>query len=155
MTISADGLRFRLATTDDVPEMHRIRLAVRENRLSNPAAVQPNDYVSRLTARGRGWVAAIDGAIAGFAIADRLQANIWALFVDPQHEGRGIGRRLHDHVVEWLFAAGADRIWLSTEANTRAERFYRAAGWVAVGTQPNGEIRFELTHDRWRSMNRT
>lgn len=155
MTISDHGPRFRVATTADVAEMHRIRLAVRENRLSNPAAAQPNDYVSRLTARGRGWVAAIDGAIAGFAIADRLPAHVWALFVDPQHEGRGIGRRLHDDVVEWLFAAGADRIWLSTEANTRAERFYRAAGWVAVGIQPNGEIRFELTHDRWRSMNRT
>ena len=140
-----------MATRDDISEMHRIRLAVTENRLLNPDRVGQRDYESRLGLDGRGWIASVNGVTAGFAVADRSLGTIWALFVDPQHEGRGIGRRLHDAVVEWLFAAGAEWIWLSTEANTRAERFYRAAGWVSAGTQPNGEIRFELTHDRWRS----
>jgi len=53
--------------------------------------------------RGRGWVVAFDDGIAGFAVADRARANLWALFVDPELEGRGIGRRLHDAAVGWLF----------------------------------------------------
>ena len=138
----------RLANPADIPAMHRIRLAVRENRLAS--GVQPADYAPFLGVVGRGWTAVVAGRIVGFAIADRVRSNVWALFVDPEHEGRGVGRRLHDVMVDWLFASGADPIWLSTAPGSRAEGFYRAAGWVAMGTEPNGEIRFELTHDRWR-----
>ena len=33
----------------------------------------------------------------------------------------------------------------SASAGTRAEHFYRAAGWRAVGSAVDGEIRFELS----------
>jgi GNAT superfamily N-acetyltransferase len=138
----------RIATADDIAEMHRIRLAVRENRLANPDTVRHGDYEARLAAAGRGWIATADGAAVGFAVADLARGNVWALFVDPAHEGRGIGRRLHDVMIEWLFASGVNPIWLSTEPNTRAERFYRRAGWVQVGIQPSGELRLELAYGR-------
>jgi GNAT superfamily N-acetyltransferase len=141
------SIQIRVATAADVPAMHRIRLAVRENRLAS--GLGPADYTPFLEVTGRGWTASIGDRIVGFAIADREHANVWALFVDPDHERRGAGRRLHDVMVDWLFASGADPIWLTTAPGSRAERFYRAAGWIAAGSEPNGEIRFELSERRW------
>lgn len=128
--------------------MQCIRLRVRENRLLDPATVQPDDYRPLLGERGKGWVAELAGDIVGFAIADLSRANVWALFVDPVFEGRGIGRALHDRMMDWLFAAGADRVWLSTDACTRAERFYRAASWRYAGTE-QGDARYELSRQEW------
>ena len=138
----------RTATESDIPEMHRIRLSVRENRLVDPSAVQPDDYLPFLRERGRGWVAEFDGRIVGFAIADLSRANIWALFVDPPAEARGIGRALHDRMLEWMFAAGADSVWLTTTAGTRAERLYRAASWRYVGPE-RGEAKYEMSRADW------
>jgi GNAT superfamily N-acetyltransferase len=72
------------------------------------------------------------------------RTDIWALFVDPRHERRGVGRRLHDTVVAWLWSRGLDEIWLTTESDTRAHRFYEAAGWQCAGRTERGELRFEL-----------
>jgi GNAT superfamily N-acetyltransferase len=143
-------MRVRAATVDDVPGMHRVRMSVRENQLADPALIQPHDYEALLTERGRGWVAELDGRIAGFAVADGDRCNVWALFVDPEAEGQGIGRRLHDAMMEWFFAsAGAGRVWLGTDPDTRAERFYRAAGWRYAGREPNGEARYEMPREAW------
>jgi len=137
-------MKLRRATSADVPAMHRVRLAVRENVLSDPARVRPEDYHEYLATRGRGWVVELDGRVVGFAVADRRTASVWALFVEPGAEGRGIGRRLHDTLVAWLFAAGCERLWLTTEPGTRAQRFYEAAGWRVAGAPPPGQLRYEL-----------
>jgi GNAT superfamily N-acetyltransferase len=151
MTTPGD-LQVRIATVADVPGMHRVRTSVRENRLSDPAWITPDDYRAMLTERGRGWVAEIDGRIVGFAVADASRANVWALFVDPGAEGHGAGRRLHDAMMEWFFlSAGAERVWLSTDPGTRAEAFYRTAGWRSCGLEPNGEARYEMTREEWLS----
>ena len=142
------GVQIRTASEADIPEMHRIRMSVAENRLSEPGRVQPDDYRVMLRDRGRGWVAEIDGRVVGFAVVDRSRANIWALFVAGAFERRGIGRALHDRMMDWLFATGAERAWLTTETGTRAERFYRAASWRHVGTE-NGEARYELSRQAY------
>jgi GNAT superfamily N-acetyltransferase len=139
----------RIASNADIPEMHRVRMSVRENHLADPALVQPQDYQSLLETNGRGWVAENDGCIVGFAVADLSRASIWALFLDPAFEGRGIGRRLHDAMLEWLFDAGAEQLTLTTEAGTRAERFYKAAQWQAAGRAPNGEVRYVMQREWW------
>ena len=141
-------MRIRVASEADIPQMHRIRLRVRENRLSDPQLIQPADYRPMLTDRGRGWVAELDGKLVGFAVADRTRANIWALFVDPAREGRGVGRALHDTMLDWLFSCGVEKAWLGTEPGTRAERFYRAAGWRYVDTE-RGEAICELSAQDW------
>ena len=145
-------MQIRLATVADIPGMHRVRVSVLENRLSDPTLITPDDYRAMLTEHGRGWVAEVEGRIVGFAVADASRANVWALFVDPGAEGRGAGRRLHDAMMEWFFsAAGAGRVWLGTDPGTRAEGFYRAAGWRFAGMDPNGEVRFEMTREEWLS----
>lgn len=138
-------MSLRIAVIADIDSMHRVRLAVLENRLRDLSRVTPDDYRRMLESDGRGWVYELDGNIVGFAVADRIRRNIWALFVAPEHEGRGIGRPLHDAMVDWLFRTAPGNIWLTTEPNTRAERFYSAAGWRRIGMDGNGEVRFELT----------
>ena len=119
-------------------------MAVVENRLSDPRSIGPEHYRSMLSDHGRGWVFEQDGRIVAFAVGDHSRRNIWALFVAPGFEGRGIGRALHEPMVQWLFERSAEPLWLSTEPGTRAERFYAAAGWRRAGTERNGEVRFEL-----------
>ena len=60
-------LRIRAATVADVPAMHRIRLSVRENRLSDPARVSESDYLPYVNGHSA-WVAEKDD-ILGFAAA--------------------------------------------------------------------------------------
>jgi len=134
----------RRAARGDVPGIQRVRHCVRENVLTSRVITEAEviDYLERF---GRGWVV-VDARdeVIGFAIGDARDGNIWALFVDPKHEGRGHGRRLHDTMVAWLFSRGLTRLWLGTDPHTRAERFYRQAGWIDRGLLPNGERRFEL-----------
>lgn len=135
----------RLATPDDIAEMHAVRMAVRENILIDPTRVRAEHYHAMLTKNGRGWVYEESGNIVGFAIGDHSRRNIWALFVLPAYEGRGLGRALHDTMITWLFEQSDEPLWLTTEPGSRAQRLYRAAGWRETGTTPDGEIRFELS----------
>lgn len=144
--------KLRRAAVRDISAMHRVRLAVRENVLRDPARVTSEDYRRLIERDGAAWVAEVDGAVVGFAIADRARNNVWALFVDPAHERRGIGRALHDRLIEWLFATGTADVWLSTERGSRAERFYAAAGWTQAEIQPNGEQRFTMTATQYAAL---
>jgi GNAT superfamily N-acetyltransferase len=94
--------------------------------------------------RGRGWVIEIEGTIVGFAIANATDGNVWALFVHPEHERRGYGWRLHDAMVSWLWEQGVSKLWLTTDPDTRARRFYEAAGWSVVGFTSGGQAHLEL-----------
>jgi GNAT superfamily N-acetyltransferase len=139
----------RQASRRDVPGIQRVRHSVKENMLTSRAIgdAEVVDYLDRF---GRGWVVVDEGEeVLGFAIGDARDGNIWALFVDPAHEGRGHGGRLHDAMVAWLFSRGLERLWLSTEAGTRAERFYRRAGWIDCGLLASGERKFELAPGSW------
>lgn len=133
----------RQATVADIPELMRIRAAVKENRLVS-RTIGAEEVAEAIGRVGRGWVVDGEAGLAGFAIGNVETGNVWALFVDPAHEGRGIGRALHDAMVAWLFAQGLARLHLSTDPGTRAEAFYRRAGWRDCGPTAEGEMAFEL-----------
>lgn len=141
-----EGLSIRVATRADIAEIQRIRAAVRENRLVS-RRIGDEEVIKYLERHGRGWVAEWKGAVCGFAIGDARNGNIWALFVDPAHERLGAGRQLHDTMVDWLFAQGLERLYLGTEPGTRAEGFYRRAGWTQLGIA-DGERQFERFANR-------
>lgn len=143
-------MRFREATIDDIPQIQVVRNAVKENMLPDPSLVSDEDCKTFLTIRGKGWVCEIDDAIAGFAIIDLADRNIWALFVDPQHEQKGIGKKLQDLMLNWYFSQYQETLWLGTAPGTRAEGFYRRSGWKDAGRRPNGEIRFKLSFNDWQ-----
>jgi GNAT superfamily N-acetyltransferase len=132
----------RQAHAADAAAMHRVRMSVVENRLTSVVLTE-HDYAAALADGGRGWVVEEEGKIVGFAVGNAKTGNIWALFVEPGHEGKGYGRQLHDAMVTWLWAQGSSRLWLTTERDTRAERFYRKAGWTCTATIDSGELRFE------------
>jgi len=142
---------FREATIHDIPQIQIVRHTVKENVLSNPALVTDKDCAEFLTVHGKGWVCEIDYAVIGFAIADLQEKNIWALFLRPEYEGRGIGKELHDMMLDWYFDQTKETVWLGTAANTRAEKFYRKAGWKEVGTHGKGEIKFEMSKADWKN----
>ena len=120
----------RQARREDIPAMHRVRLAVRENRLTSDAVTEAH-YLPAIEQTGRGWVIERRGEIVAFAVGNAQTGNVWALFVDPAHERLGYGKRLHDAMVDWLWAQGLPRLWLRSRrqgAITEGARTRQAAG---------------------------
>ncbi|MCE3226346.1 MAG: putative acetyltransferase, partial [Bacteroidetes bacterium] len=45
-----------------------------------------------------------------------------------------------------------NRVWLGTAPNTRAESFYRKAGWTETGMHGQGEVKFEISFEGWNKL---
>jgi GNAT superfamily N-acetyltransferase len=116
-------MKLRQAARRDIPAMHRVRLAVHENTLSDPTRIAEADYIAAMEDLGRTWVIETGGEVVAFA-AGYTAGSVWALFVHPEHEGRGYGRALHSTMIDWLRSQGHSRLWLTTSPGKRAERFY-------------------------------
>jgi len=144
---------FREAQTTDIPQIQIVRNSVKENVLSDPSVVTDKDCKEFLTIRGKGWVCEVDNTIVGFAIIDLKEKNIWALFVHPEYERNGIGKKLHNIMLKWYFDQYDSTLWLGTAPGTRAESFYRRSGWKEVGIHEKGEIKFELSYNDWKKNN--
>ena len=112
-----------------MPGITRVRPSVVENALT----------VEQLDERGITEAS----VAASFSIADRATQSIFALFVLPGYEGRGIGSRLLDLALGWLWKNGAERVWLTTGQGTKAVRFYEKRGWKCTGQVPCGDLRYE------------
>ena len=131
----------RRAIQSDVARIMEIRHSVRENRLSDPNLVTANDCADFIE-RSEIWVWEEDGTVQGFAAGDIRDGWIWALFVDPEYEGRGIGKALLSMACETLRHAGYTVANLNTAAGTRAERFYLENGWTMVSKNRRDELLF-------------
>jgi GNAT superfamily N-acetyltransferase len=139
--MAAIDFMIRSATLADQPRIGEIRNGVTENVLSDP---------SKVTAEEIAWyrdeaiflVAEEGGDVVAFACANHQTGLVWALFVDPAHEGRGHGRALLDETLARLKAEGHAQAWLTTGAGTRADRFYRRHGWRDTGRGLDGQIVF-------------
>ena len=145
-------MTFREATISDIPGIQIVRNSVKENQLSNPALVTDKDCEEFITDRGNGWVCEAEHKVVGFAIADLKEKNIWALFVHPAYEGQGVGTTLHQLMLDWYFRQTQQTVWLGTAPNTRAEAFYKRAGWKLVGTHGKGETKFEMSYSDWSQI---
>jgi putative acetyltransferase len=77
-------------------------------------------------------VAEEDGSVAG--VAGCRTDWLDGLYVLPESWGRGVGRSLHDDVLDRLRVAGSARchLWV-LEHNDRARRFYERFGWHENG----------------------
>lgn len=141
---------YREATVSDIPQIQVVRHTVKENTLSDPALVTDKDCETFLTVRGKGWVCYKDDLLVGFAIADLKDHNIWALFMRPEFENKGIGKQLHRLMLDWYFSQTKETVWLGTAPETRAETFYRMQGWTQTGMHGKGEVKFEMTYEEWK-----
>ncbi|ESU18403.1 GCN5-like N-acetyltransferase [Flavobacterium limnosediminis JC2902] len=143
-------MTFREATIEDIKQIQVVRNSVKENTLSNPALVTDSDCEEFLTQRGKGWVCEVNNQIVGFAIADLKENNIWALFLQPEFEGKGIGTKLQQIMLDWYFSTGKESVWLGTAPGTRAEAFYRKSGWTQNGMHGGNEVKFEMSKEQWK-----
>jgi len=86
------------------------------------------------------WVALEGTDVIGFCIAERNEQEnvIGALYVLPEFQNRGAGKRLLQAALDWL---GAERdVALNVASyNEKAIAFYRAFGLVPVGPVPVSE----------------
>jgi ribosomal protein S18 acetylase RimI-like enzyme len=101
----------------------------------------------------RTWVAEDAGAIAGFAVtgpsedadATERTGEIYAIYLDPDRVGTGLGRTLFERAVGDLHDRGFSSITLWVlETNERARRFYEVAGWAPDGTSSSERVDCEM-----------
>ena len=142
-------MKIREATENDIAQIQVVRNLVKENVLSDPSKVTDEICRDYLLKRGKGWVCEFERRIVGFAIADLVDNNVWALFIDPEFENRGIGKLLHQLMMDWYFSNDKTFAWLSTEKNTRAEMFYRMNGWVEAGDYGKIEVKLMMHREIW------
>ncbi|MEE8280742.1 MAG: GNAT family N-acetyltransferase [Gammaproteobacteria bacterium] len=87
------------------------------------------------------WVCEIESRMVGFyAIECRSpeEAELEALFVEPEFIGRGIGRTLIEHAKQKTAALGVSRLIIQGDPN--ATDFYEAAGGVYTGQRESTSI---------------
>jgi ribosomal protein S18 acetylase RimI-like enzyme len=87
-------------------------------------------------------VVTVGGDVVGFAasgpeaadVTDGETGELYAINVDPDHWGRGLGRVLLGEVHRGFADAGYHTavLWVATD-NARARRFYESEGWAAEG----------------------
>ena len=93
----------RRAVRADVDQIQRVRHSVKENRLTS-TVISVEEIIVAIERTGRGWVIEVDGKIIGFAIGNAHSGNIWALFVEPDHEAQGV--TVGDCTTKWSSGFG-------------------------------------------------
>lgn len=136
----------RPAHARDVTAIFAIRTAVKENPLSleqlTEMGITPDAVLEMLSVSDCVWVAEINGITVGFAIADKEEGSIFALFVLPEYEGLGLGGKLMNYAEAALFQQHA-QIWLETDSHSRAAAFYQRRGWEAVEQLTGTDKRYQ------------
>lgn len=142
-------MMIRDATADDWPEiwpfLRRI-VAAGETYCWDPDITEDEARAKWLHGPpGRTFVAlSADGAVVGTAELHPNQegpgshvANA-GFMVDPDHEGRGIGRALAEHVIAAARADGYRAMQFNAvvETNTRAVALWRSLGFTILATVP-------------------
>ena len=95
------------------------------------------ERVALLIANRQVYTAIVEGTVIGTA---SLQGSVVrTVFVDPDHQGKGIGARLMD-VVESFARANAIRR-LSLNSSLTAHGFYEKLGYGPVGEELHGQER--------------
>ena len=122
---------------DDRPFLRTLYLHARREAWPRPDSAATRDEQI--------WVAIHDGHRVGFASVHENDNFLHNLFVDPQHQGMGVGRLLLEQVQKSFTSTGALKCLVKNE---RAVAFYQRHGWhiEASGDSPEGE--YFLMHYR-------
>ena len=129
-------MNYREITPDDMQSIFDVRVAT----WHNPNGVVELDRlgithasVRQLMASShRGWLCETGEGVAGFALGNKLNGEMWVIAVLSEYENRGIGKSLLARVEDWLGSEGWRETWLTTDTDEelRAVGFYRHLGWV-------------------------
>jgi len=139
------NINIRPAQASDVESIFTVRTSVTENHLSREEMLEMG--ISETTVRNMieenlcAWVAT-DDEVVGFSMISREKGSLFGLFVLPAYEGRGIGRRLTKIAEQELFKQH-EVVWLETDKNSRAAKFYMQLGWGNKTSLNGANIRLE------------
>ena len=145
------AVRVRRAVVDDAEAIERIRTdtwrAAYRGLMPDSVldglgydATRRRAFMSALSAHQFVLVAEDDGAVVGFCIGGRsrtpddpFKGEIYAIYVLPKHQARGIGRALLQGAAQELLDRGLTSmlIWVLRE-NAPSRRFYERMGGVHV-----------------------
>jgi ribosomal protein S18 acetylase RimI-like enzyme len=154
LSVSVDDVMIRDAVVADARAMGHLHVRAWQSAYRG---VMPDEYLDRLVAEERVemWhsrlsrsdlhpllVAVVAGEVVGFAAFGAEQAptappscgELYAMNLDPDHWGQGIGRVLLRGVTERLISMGFEEavLWVVPD-NGRARALYESEGWVADG----------------------
>ncbi|MFT4302900.1 MAG: GNAT family N-acetyltransferase [Desulfovibrio sp.] len=142
----SDNTLIRPAEAADVEAIFHIRTSVKENHLSREQmadmGITPDVIKETIAAGPCAWLAEVDDSPVAFAMIDVEGGCVFAAFVSPEFEGRGLGSKLMAEAEAGLFSAN-ETIWLETDGKSRAYGFYMRLGWKPVSTYENGDVRLE------------
>jgi ribosomal protein S18 acetylase RimI-like enzyme len=80
--------------------------------------------------------------VVGYTAVHPDDGEMYLLFVDPEHAGRGIGRMLLSAAHDAMSAAGCKEAFLFThEQNERALAVYKSAGYRPDGSSRESDFR--------------
>ncbi|MBH3426385.1 GNAT family N-acetyltransferase [Pseudomonas alkylphenolica] len=143
----------RLASPSDIELLFDIRTSVTQNHLSREQMHELGITADALSDAMRKapcvWIAEWQQQAVGFVMVDHDEAELFALFVRPQHEGKGIGQILLQQAEAALFQRH-EVIHLITDGDEaiRANGFYRRCGWNVTGAVDARDVRFEKRRAR-------
>ncbi|MEM8816696.1 MAG: GNAT family N-acetyltransferase [Pseudomonadota bacterium] len=142
-----DTVKIRPATVEDAPALSGLALrskahwgyseefleACREELTVDPAKVADGSYACFLAADG----STICGFYA-FEATSPPEYELEALFVEPQHIGRGVGRRLVEHAIAEIRKRHGEALIIQGDPN--AEGFYTSVGAHKTGSRESGSV---------------
>jgi ribosomal-protein-alanine N-acetyltransferase len=138
-SVPAEAIRLVPGSSADLPGVMAIMTAAFSPSFgegwtrSQCSGILPMTGVSLMLAR--------DGSPqpVGFALFRTVsgEAELLLLAVDPDHQGRGVGRLLLDAFVDQARSAGAGRVHLEVRDGNPAVEMYRRAGFEAAGRRRN------------------
>lgn len=136
----------RSACVADVSAMFIVRTSVRENALTIDELAQmgitPEAIATAVNGSPCAWVAEVDAEVVGFAMVDLDTACLFAAFVLPGYEGKGLGTGLIRACEGALFERHR-LAWLETARHSRAAGVYRHLGWGNEVDIGDGDVRLE------------
>jgi GNAT superfamily N-acetyltransferase len=149
-----EGIVVRPLGAADAPQYRELRLgSLRDFQLCHGPAYEDaleqsvEWHAERLAKPGDFWFGAFDGDRLAGTVALRTQegrrlrhsASLNSLMVDERQQGRGIGRALVAHLIEYARSLGYIRqVTLAlTDGNASAERLYEAFGFKLYGVEPD------------------
>lgn len=122
-------IEVRHATDDEVREL---RLSVlRPDAARVPSSYDLDPATVHIGAFCEGRVVGCASVFPDPLPAHPLAWRLRGMAVDPEFQGRGIGRLVLDAAVAAVEAAGAPLIWANGRVSAMA--FYQRLGWEAVG----------------------
>jgi ribosomal-protein-alanine N-acetyltransferase len=132
MTEQPDGVVVRVLCPADLPDLERM-----EVELFGAAAWSPESLAAEIVGPGRWFVGAVvDGALVGYAGLwfDGFDAQVMTIGTDERFQGRGLGRRMLENLLDRARTLSAAVVLLEVRVdNDPAIHLYESMGFERLG----------------------